>query len=232
MNSLSIEQLWQGLWATLLAAEDIRLRFELGGSFENDVQQVPRFLQAHTRASTVADALFNGACLAIVAWNGRLPSPEGLDDGVLDGFLALQSTGFSAPQVSEWRAILYPDPEDEAYEWQLRRYDVGQDKVARDTLLWHAIASEMPVYPSAPIVTFLLDPTTSVMLHVYDDRGMDVIADDPAKLHDLHVEFADWLLDYDRERMTNLFWLRPLVAPCGLSAAGLQLPPCGRSRIP
>ena len=49
------------------------------------------------------------------------------------------------------------------------------------------------------------------MLHVYDDRGMDVIACDPAKLHGLYSDFEDWLLDHDRERMMKLFWLGPLV---------------------
>lgn len=206
MNYPSIEHLWSGLWATRLATEDVRLRFELGGEeFDNTVQQVPRFLQAHRRASTIADALFSENCVAVVAWNSCPPDPAGLPDKVQDGFVALQSTGFDAPQTNEWQANLYSAPDDEAYVWQLRSYDLGHNKVARDTLLWHAIASEMPIYPSAPVVTFLLDPNTSVMLHVYDDRGMDVIASDAAKLHGLHSDFADWLLDYDRERMTKLF---------------------------
>lgn len=63
----------------------------------------------------------------------------------------------------------------------------------------------MPIYPSAPVLTFLIDLSSSTMLHVYDDRGMDVISDDPAKLQVLYVEFADWLLDYDRERMAKMF---------------------------
>ena len=206
MNSPSVEHLWSGLWAPRPAEEDIRLRFALGGEeFDNTVQQVPRFLQAHRRASTVADALFSESCVAVVAWNGRPPCLEGLVDDVKDGFVALQSTGFAAPQINAWQAILYPDPDDEAYVWNLRSYELGRDKVARDTLLWHAIASEMPIYPSAPVVTFLLDPSTSVMLHVYDDRGMDIVAYDPARLHGLYSNFADWLLDYDRERMAKLF---------------------------
>lgn len=72
----------------------------------------------------------------------------------------------------------------------------------------------MPIYPSAPIVSFLLDPIESVMLHVYDDRGMDMIALDPAKLHPLHTEFENWLLEYDRDRMAKLF------SPCLSSANG------------
>lgn len=207
MADPSTEHLWSTLWARSYPAEDFRLRFELGGEeFDNTVQQVPRFLQAHSRASAVADALFTGVCVGVVAWNGRTPYPAGFPDDVEDGFVALQSTGFAAPQIAEWSACLYPEPAgDEAEVWTLRSYDLGQGKVARDTLLWHAVASEMPIYPSVPVVIFLIDPDLSAMLYVYDDRGMDVIADDPTKLTGLYSDFADWLLDYDRNRMAALF---------------------------
>lgn len=202
----SIEDLWSGLWVTRFGPKDVRLRFELGGEeLDNTVQQIPRFLQAHRRASAVADALFREGCVGVVAWNGRVPNPEGFIDAGEDGFVALQSAGFHAPQIGEWQADLYPDPVDEAFVWDVRSYALGTDKIARDTLLWHAAASEMPIYPSAPVIVFLLDTNASVMLHVYDGRGMDVIAFDPAKLHGVYASFADWLLDYDRERMAKLF---------------------------
>lgn len=115
-------------------------------------------------------------------------------------------TGFHAPQTAEWQGSVYLSPDDdEAGVWTLRCYDISQDLVARDTLLWHAIAAEMPISPSVPIVTFLIDPDVTAMLHVYDDRGLDVIADQPAKLHSLYNKFPDWLLDYDRERMAAMF---------------------------
>lgn len=206
MIDSSIEHLWSNLWASRLGAEDVRLRFELGGEkLDNTTQQIPRFLQAHRRASAVADALFNESCVGIVAWNGRKPKSLGIPR-VKDGFDALRSTGFHARHTDEWQATLYPDPsDDDAYIWTLRSYEMSRDKVARDTILWHAIAAEMPIYPSAPVVTFLVDPASSLMLHVYDDRGMDVVVDEPAKLRETYFTFTDWLLDYDRERMTKLF---------------------------
>ncbi|MEG3122644.1 DUF3885 domain-containing protein [Sphingomonas sp. GB1N7] len=207
MTDPSIEHLWAALWSPSPPSEDFRLRFELSGEeFDNTVQQVPRFLQGHSRASAVANALFTGACIGVVAWNGRTPYPVGLPDDVKDGFVALQSTGFAAPQIAEWSTCLYPDPAgNEAEVWTLRGYDLGHDKVARDTLLWHAVASEMPIYPHAPVIIFLIDPDIPAMLHVYDDRGMDVIVEDPTKLTGLYADFADWLLDYDRNRMAALF---------------------------
>ncbi|TCP82865.1 uncharacterized protein DUF3885 [Sphingomonas sp. PP-CE-1A-559] len=207
MDTPKIEQLWSNLWASRTVAKAFRLRFELGGEeFDNTTQSVPRFLQAHRRSTAIADALFSDSCFGIVAWNDRPPYHAGLPEEVEDGFAALRSTGFDAPQVSEWQAAVYPDPgDDEDYVWHLRGYDLSHHKVLRDTLLWHAVATEMPIYPSAPVLTFLVDLESSTMLHVYDDRGMDVISDDPAKLQVLYVEFADWLLDYDRERMAKMF---------------------------
>lgn len=206
MARQSIEHLWSNLWASRFTTNEPRLRFELGGEeLDNTVQPVPRFLQAHRRASAVADALFCESCVGVVASTLRMPYPAGLADEVADGFIALQSTGFHAAPISEWQAELYPDPDDEPIVWTLRGYNLGHDKVARDTLLWHSIAAEMPIRPSAPVLTFLIDPGQSVMLHVYDDRGMDVIADNSTKLYGLYSNFADCLLDYDRERMAKLF---------------------------
>ena len=202
---MSFEDLWSRLWATRFGPNDVRLRFELGGEFDDSNEQVPRFLQAHRRASAIADALFHEGCIGIAAWNGRRPCPAGLDDGVKDAFEAFRSTGFQATQIGEWRAELYPADDDDAYIWNVRSYDLGQDKTARDTLIWHAIAYEMPIHPSAPVITFLLDPVASVMLHIYDDRGLDVIALDADKLRGIYDSFADWLLDYDLERMRKLF---------------------------
>lgn len=199
MGFPNIDRLWSSLWTTRFSNEDARLRFELGGeAFDNTKQPVPRFLQAHHRASTVADMLFRENCVAVVAWNGRRPNNLGLPK-VESGFDALQSTGFEAPQISEWQDELHPDADDgEAYQYTLRSYDIARKKAARDTLLWHSIAAEMPIYPNAPVEAFLINPVTSVMLHVYDDRGMDVIADNSANLSEIYSAFAGWLQDHDR----------------------------------
>lgn len=112
-----------------------------------------------------------------------------------NGFDALQSTGFQAAQIAEWAAALYPQTgTDEAEVWALRGFEISQTKEACDTIIWHAVAAEMAIYPSAPIRGFLIDPEARVMLHVYDDRGMDVIAEDPAKLCAIRSTFVDWLL--------------------------------------
>lgn len=124
--------------------------------------------------------------------------------GTRNGFEALQSTGFASRELERWIATLYPDPQ-APESFHIRSFLITGDKLARDTLLWHAIASDMPISPAAPILAFLIDPDRHVLMHVYDDRGMDVIADDPTSLQDFYGTFADWFLDSDRERMSSAF---------------------------
>lgn len=202
MQVASLRESWARLWAARFEDGTARLRFALG---EGQDATVPRFLQAHRRASTIADAVFGGTCFAIAAWSGLLPNNIGLQEDVADGFTALHATGFNAPQVATWQENLYADPEDEVDPWKVRVYDLGASKALRDTLLWHAVALELAVYPSAPLITFLHDPKQGLLLHAYDDRGMDVIADDAERLRGLHATFSDWLLDDDRKRMAALF---------------------------
>ena len=202
MDVASLRELWSGLWTARFADATPRLRFELGGEA---LDAIPRFMQAHRRASTIADAVLAGTCVALVAWSGFPPNPIGMSDDVDDGFAALHATGFHAPQIAAWKENLYPDPEEEADSWEVRAYALGTDTLLRDTLLWHAIAADMPIYPKAPLRTFLLDPAAAVLLHAYDDRGMDVIAGDVERLRGFHTAFADWLLDEDRARMAALF---------------------------
>lgn len=206
MATSGIETLWSRLWTRRFGPDDVRLRFALGGEdFDNIDQAVPRFLQALHRSSTIADKLFCKGCVGLIAWNGREPSPVGTGE-VKNGFDAVKSTGFDAAEIGGWKTSLYSDLDgDETDVWTVRSYEISNNKAARDTILWHAIADEMPIYPSAPVVTFLIDPDNSIMLHAYDDRGMDVMADDAAKLRDAYSSFDGWLLDYDRERMNVLF---------------------------
>jgi len=65
----------------------------------------------------------------------------------------------------------------------------------------------MLVEPKASVTTYLIEPKHRVMLHVYDDRGMDVAAIRADALTATYVAFDRWLLDYDRPRMAKAFEL-------------------------
>ncbi|MTH64542.1 DUF3885 domain-containing protein, partial [Paracoccus shanxieyensis] len=52
---------------------------------------------------------------------------------------------------------------------------------------------------------YIIDRSRSVILHIYDDRGMDVAAGHPSALRPLYEKFNCWLLDHDREKMDLIF---------------------------
>jgi hypothetical protein len=61
-------------------------------------------------------------------------------------------------------------------------------------VLFHAIANQdHGRTPSVLGRTFILDPVAQVLLHMYDDRGLDIIAKSALALLPIHKQFADWI---------------------------------------
>jgi hypothetical protein len=186
-----------------LVESPFRLRFELGGEdLSHEGQSVPRFIRAFDRARQVADAVFAESLIGAVVGcslpqNKKLFPPEG------DGFRALGDVGFDAVTSAEWRAPRYKA--DGACCW--RYFEIGADRLQRDILLWCSVGAEMAVRPRVPLTIYLIDPARRIMMHVYDDRGMDVSAVLPNVLTPAYVAFDHWLLAYDRPRMAQVFKL-------------------------
>ncbi|WP_459768177.1 DUF3885 domain-containing protein [Alkaliphilus crotonatoxidans] len=45
----------------------------------------------------------------------------------------------------------------------------------------------------------------NIIYHLYDDRGLDLISNNKASLEKLYIKYNSWILDYDRDRINNLF---------------------------
>ena len=52
---------------------------------------------------------------------------------------------------------------------------------------------------------FFFDTTRHLLFHPYDDRGTDVVGRTPEDIRFLYDDCRNWLLDYDMERMKNIF---------------------------
>ena len=52
---------------------------------------------------------------------------------------------------------------------------------------------------------YFVNVTQKLIYHLYDDRGCDVIASNKEDLHQLYTACHDWILDYDREQIDQLF---------------------------
>lgn len=208
---------WERLWASRWVEGSYRLRIDLDPDHENILGLVPRVLQALERATAVADALFGDACHAVTASHADVanlakrhwpPRPTNIwARKPKSGFDVLREMGLSARVRSRWRGPLSAgfaeDVEDD--DWRLRSFDLTGDIGSRDTLLWNSIVWDLPLFPRTPDKSFLLHPTEDILLHVYDERGMDVIAGDAETLRPFYRRFDDWLLDHDRPRMKPIF---------------------------
>lgn len=206
MDKINIELMWQELWFMFQKDKGEHIRFELGGEeFGNIEQPIPRFLQAFNRAVAVADEVFSKDLIGVVAEYPQDKIRPFWKTKMTMGFEALKKTGFDASQISTWNADIYHDHEWQPAQFEMRSYDLSGSKSNRNCMIWHSIAGEMPIEPASNVIIWLIDLNSEMMLHIYDDRGLDVMALNTKDLQPIHDRFDDWLLDYDRERMSKLF---------------------------
>lgn len=52
---------------------------------------------------------------------------------------------------------------------------------------------------------YFVNRTRNIVLHMYDDRGMDLIAPEVSDIRPIYDVYKDWILDHDRERIEGLF---------------------------
>ena len=183
------------------------LRFELGAEGLGMDQPVSRFVQAFDRVRAVAKAAigqFDEVQVCFCLTGAEVEAqPKRLQHD-------LQRVGFDASKLQHLAttAVASKPPGAEDYQQERRRW-VGQPLQGEsdiDKLLWGAIAAEMPISPSVTgRGAYLIDWKAGVVVHVYDDRGMDVIAPTRETLLPLYERFNSWLLDYDRQAMDAVF---------------------------
>ena len=52
---------------------------------------------------------------------------------------------------------------------------------------------------------YFINTSNHSILHLYDDRGMDIISTHPNNLKGLYKKYNEWILDYDREKIDRIF---------------------------
>ena len=52
---------------------------------------------------------------------------------------------------------------------------------------------------------FFLNETNKTIFHFYDDRGLDIVAEQRETIKGLFDRFNKWVLDYDRPVMNKVF---------------------------
>ncbi len=193
-------------WERDLWNSPYSLRFELS---EGDTY-INMFATAFDRARRLARAAITTELPIAVIASFPEPSRElgaeefGWKDGA--GFDHLKDIGVPTDSpLAEWLGYYWPgDVEDEEAEpWVHRAVKLSWDQA--DILLWNQIAQDLGVAPRAPVKSKLVDLRAELCVHAYDDRGMDITALTKKPLNALYIQFDEWLLDYDRPRMSEVF---------------------------
>jgi hypothetical protein len=132
----------------------------------------------------------------------------------LDLFRSLRACGVRMGRPRAWWTEPYHDPHVEGPDEQsFVAFACERDTVHR--LLWGALANDLGIRPRLSGMLYLADPGRGILVHPYDDRGMDVVGPNHALLAELYHRFNDRLLDYDRARMDAFFASSSEPAPRG-----------------
>jgi len=86
------------------------------------------------------------------------------------------------------------------FYWDLEKSKIPMEKVFREIIL-----GDLGGVQEFVSSVYLLDIENHVMLHLYDDRGLDIVAHDKNTLMPLYQKLNTWILDYDREQIDKIF---------------------------
>lgn len=169
------------------------LRFELSVSGS----PIEMFDRALNKAKSLCGEIFDegapiGVCLSFYGGRNFLSA--------LSFFKELNDLGISIPKSSEcWRV---PDPEEDNFYRHFILYEAPYSSLI--SLLWGALAQDLGIRPRIKGDTYILSLNKPVLIHPYDDRGMDIICPESHQLTGLYQKYNSWLLDYDRDAMDKV----------------------------
>ncbi|MFP3382337.1 DUF3885 domain-containing protein [Tritonibacter sp. SIMBA_163] len=72
-------------------------------------------------------------------------------------------------------------------------------------MLWLTLGAEMGVRPTVSADIYVVDFARGLVLHPYDDRGMDVAGTQKGTLVPLYQEYHDWLQTFRIDEMRAAF---------------------------
>lgn len=191
------------------------LRIELGGSvYKTDSSPVPRFLRALDRARVVVKHVLGesqsiGAVISYIGSRDIKPAKRGND--VKRQTNDLMRLGLSADNVGDLQIVkdrssaFIENFGEDAFRF-VQYVNINLNCSDVDTLIWASVSSDMCIEPRArfPKVYFV-DFSGKKLVHIYDDRGMDIVGLDYDAIKPFYTKFNGWLLDYDRKVMDEKF---------------------------
>lgn len=177
------------------------LRFKLSeeGTYIN------QFITAHQKGMEVCNAVFNQSnsitiCIKISGGKSLLSTLSTLRSLRDAEIYPLSDKEHWTDFDDEWR-------KEENFSdclWHYIAFNIPTEHLTN--ALWCAIASDFGFIKPAPrAAVYLFNLDRKIMIHPYDDRGMDIVGPNKQFLKMLYHNFGHYLLDYDRKAMDAVF---------------------------
>ena len=152
-----------------------------------------------SRASRLFDFLFAKAedCILVSQdWT------EGIE--IVKSCTPLFATpGIFPSELSQFESVEVSPFEGEPYQLTWAR---SSPLAFNSAQMFQAIANrEQPGDPKVASRVYVIDPQSKIIMHMYDDRGLDVIATELRALRPLFETFREWILDNQRDRIELRF---------------------------
>lgn len=174
------------------------LRFALsdGGS------PLDQALTALGKATTICDDVFRGEENVLVHLGTFAPASR---FGFRKMLREFRIAGISVPKARDVWVETEDDTEDENGYWVSCAFELPTAKL--QNLLWCAVATDFAssLRPNPRCRVYLLNLGKGIVVHPYDDCGMDVISRRSSALAGLYERHKDLLLGYDMEAMRETF---------------------------
>lgn len=174
------------------------LRFELS----EGPDAISMFLSALSKATVVCEEVFSdaqplGVCLSSYAGG----SPMAWRDPLRT--LRRGGVRIGRPRAA-WVEV---EPKQAVFEAGPSRLFVAFALPRRllPSLLWFALAPDLGIEPNPRCKVHLFDLVRGLVVHPYEDRGMDGVGTDHGLLQSLYDRHGAWLLDHDRPAMDATF---------------------------
>ena len=186
----------------------IGVRFELSGEQAEHEEAIER---AHTRAEAIFQTTFAQTDevwvlaskpyhLVPTFWRRWVREPSSV--------LALRRLG-SAFAPDDWahrhEARVSSVTDDYRSTWSELSVRTSPDRVDHSRLLHVTAGYERGLGDRDWWDTHFVDPARGIVFYMYDDRGLDVMATSPDAIRHVLEAHADWVLEYDRDRIEATF---------------------------
>jgi len=201
-------QYFEGIYLKkpLFYNSSIAIRFEMGGGVDTPEKRVKQVKQ---RAIKLFNALHKPSdeiyfVLFIDKWdNESISDIENIVSKVFSNYISKIDFRNVIKQVQEFR---YKDLDD-IDDIVTIRYcaDVKYQQLKLEELV-EAIANRtLGLEPTVDGDIYLLNKTSKTIFHLYDDRGLDILAENKEILKSIYEKYNDWILGFDRERIEEIF---------------------------